>query len=150
MAWYVICDAGSGALVSVGEVVPTDGNGAPVNPPGYEIHAVGDNAPDLARSRWDPALRAFVADIPRRLEWSPVDWMGRFTTLEQIAFERALRAHPNEDLRDALNVIDKQLSRAGGVRVDDPRTATALSTMAAAGVITPARAAELILPDPLP
>jgi len=150
MPWFAVCDAASGALVSVGEVVPTDGTGAPVNPVGYEIHALGDNAPDLARSRWDPALRAFVADIPVRLEWSPVDWMARFTPLEQVAFERALRAHPDENLRDALAVIDKQLSRAGGVRVDDPRTRTALETMAAAGVIAPARVAELLLPDPLP
>lgn len=77
-----------------------------------------------------------------RRNLSKLDYRWRFTVPEQVALKWAQRAHPSDEVRDTLAVLEASLAaveEASGVDVEDPRTidgaAFCVGVLAAMGII---------------
>lgn len=124
-------------------------------------------APTVAELPTPPAqstvreLEAWDAPPPLPYVWSPahLDWIippaptlsrlafrWRYTMDEQVAITRAETEWPDADVRARLRVARESLAEADTVRLDDPRTVAGVRYHAELGLITDARADEILTP----
>jgi hypothetical protein len=104
-------------------------------------------------------LGGLLVTLPAAAPLSRLGYQWRFTLTEQIALEMAMESFPDAEVRAALRVLDKSLTRVEektGVSVNDDRTDNgawyAVGVLATLGVVEntepaiAARVAELLTP----
>lgn len=98
---------------------------------------------------WDPAQTLYVVPPPPApvLEVTKARFLGRFTDAELIAFEM-LKAQATQDGASA-RVLQIRFDNApdGIVRFTSDDTIKGVNSLAALGVIDPARVADLLAPE---
>jgi hypothetical protein len=96
---------------------------------------------------WSPAHRDWVIETPQpTLVVSKLAFRWRYTLAEQVAIARAEAEHPDPNMRATLRILRESLQEADEIRLDDPRTVQGVGLHAQLGLITEARAAEILTP----
>ena len=135
--WYAIYRTVDGALVSTGTSVAGD----------VELRAAGIAKVELGETwnrnglTWDANRQTFVAapsSPPASL--SPLDFLRRFTVQERVAIRAAAATDPIiADFLDLLN-------RATEVHIDSPDTVAGVNYLVSIGLLSAARATEVLAP----
>jgi hypothetical protein len=137
MRTFAVYDATTGRLFSLGSVLPEK------LPDGL----VAVEAPaDRSKLDWDPETRDWVPRPPTlKTRYSKLEFRSRFTLEEQVALDLASigATVPAATLR----VILASWAAADFINLDDPRVAQGIGLIAQSGLLTPARAAEILTPD---
>ena len=92
-----------------------------------ELEELADDSPELV---------AYLA-VPIERRMTALEFLDLFTEAEQLAVLQAAMASP------AINLWWTKLTMATYVDFDDPRLAAGLDAIVAAGLLTPARRAEI-------
>lgn len=142
-----ILASGSGALLAWAPTV-ADLPSPPANSIVREL-AAWDAPPPLPYV-WNPAAVDWTVPETVRVGWAPLSFRWRYTAEEQVAIELAAwtTAGPfTAEQRALLRVIEKSLDQVQTVVYpDDPRTVLGVTTHVQFGLLTQARAAEILNP----
>jgi hypothetical protein len=137
---YVVA-ADDGALLGWASTL----DGLPPAPPRSTILALDAwDAPPPPPWQWSPVALDWVLPAPAPVSRLAFRW--RYTLDEQIAVTRAEAEWPDPDVRATLRILRESLAEADGVALDDPRTVQGVMYHATLGLITDARAAEILTP----
>lgn len=136
---YAVYRTDTGALHSVGSVVADP---LPEGLAALELTV----APDLGAVEWDPVSLAFVARSadPLGLALTSDEFRQRYTFAERVAS----RTVALTDVRVA--VLEEDVKSAPVIRLGHPRTVAGVQLLVSVGVITEARAAEILDPEWVP
>lgn len=136
MQHYAVYDTATGELRSVGTVV------ADPLPEGLAAVEL-DEAPDLAAHEWSPELLGFVPRTPDPLgrTLTSDEFRQRYTFQERVAAKELAAT----DVRVA--VLEEDVRSAPVIRLGHPRTVAGVQLLVSVGVLTEARAAEILDPE---
>lgn len=126
--WHAVYRLSDGALVSVGTVV--------ADPLPDGLAAVPVDGPPGERT-WDGATLAFKA-VPGRRVLTKTEYLERFTGDELRKIKVAEKTNAD------VEVMLYRLQAAAEVRLDNPSVRSAIAGFQAMGILTAARAAEVL------
>ena len=132
MNWYAFYDAATGALASLATDIPAN---LPAN---LAYVSLGATLPDQSRYDWDAATRAFVARAVVSAPLTPYEFVTLFTDGEMAGILAAAQTS------QAVNVYLERLRFAQEVLLSDPATIAGVNALATGGLITTARASEIL------
>jgi hypothetical protein len=97
---------------------------------------------------WTPAALDWTIPATTAVGWSPLAFLSRYTVAEQVAIELAKNGTTpgfTAAERAELAILERSvLAVQDLVRPDDPRTQYGVARHVALGLLTPARAAEIL------
>ena len=128
MTWYAVYETATGALKSVGTVV------ADPLPAGLSALALSTQP---AGQVWNASTLAFETPVARTI-LTPYQFVNLFTPTEMAGILAAATTNA------AVNLYIEMLHFAQEVDLSDPNTVSGVNALAAAGLITAARAAQIL------
>ena len=128
---YVTVNVETGELLNISDE-PVEVSGAPLM-----VRPMDRGRPDFSKEEWVPNLLNFVP-LPEARVLTRRAYLGLFTQEERVAIRVAAKNFPA--LEDYLEL----LSIAEYIDLDDPDVEAGLTTLEAAGLLSPGRAAEIL------
>lgn len=137
--------ADSGALLAVAASLAA----LPAGPPGSSTRELSHWAEvPPAPYAWSSTALDWTIPATPAVGWSPLTFLSRYTVAEQVAIELAKNGTTpgyTAAQRAELAVLERSvLAVQDLVRPDDPRTQYGVARHVALGLLTPARAAEIL------
>lgn len=139
MTWYAVYDKATGALVSTGTSVASDGALAAR---GLAKKMLAFN-PQVRTKRWRTDLLEFEDLVPPKDLLRARDFLDRFTVTErEDIFDAARNGSP--PLQKRLNAFLEYVKTSGWVSLDSQYVVDSVTAMETAGLIGAGRAAEVL------
>jgi len=120
-------------LTKDGATLVTTSNPYSLGLTGWSVHEMDGDIPDLNTHVWDDAADAFIRAV-RTL--TTLEFLNRFTSAERIA----IQSSTNQIVGDFMYLLESTEL----VRLDSATTIAGVNYLAAVGLITSIRAAEIL------
>jgi hypothetical protein len=129
LTWFAVYRLDTGELVSLGTVFPD---------PLPEELACLDVGPLQPVGEWNTETRTYDPIVEKKPILTKLQFLQRFTAAERVAIRQAAKAVPA--LEDYMAMLDA----AQHIEIDRPDTIAGVNALAAAGLLTEQRAAEIL------